>query len=168
MKTTWMMKIVIGLAGLAAIGSTRTCAQAEVDPDHFDTTNTEPLTQPQTHINAQQTAKLNYGGNFTLPYHLQCNGRNLLPGKYFLALNSDGRTARLTLNRKGQVVRIDGIKQNQNRDQKRNGLIVERSGKLHRLSVIHVASWISFLILLRDVKAWQMAGLKASSGCQSF
>jgi hypothetical protein len=134
-----MMKIVIGLAGLAAIGSTRTCAQAEVDPDHFDTTNTEPLTQPQTHINAQQTAKLNYGGNFTLPYHLQCNGRNLLPGKYFLALNSDGRTARLTLNRKGQVVRIDGIKQNQNRDQKRNGLIVERSGKLHRLSVIHVA-----------------------------
>jgi hypothetical protein len=131
MKTTWMMKIVIGLAGLAAIGSTRTCAQAEVDPDHFETTNTESLTQPQTHINAQQTAKLNYGGNFTLPYHLQCNGRNLLPGKYFLALNSDGRTARLTLNRKGQVVRIDGIKQNQNRDQKHDGL--------HRLSVIHVA-----------------------------
>jgi hypothetical protein len=86
----------------------------------------------------------------------------LLPGKYFLALNSDGRTARLTLNRKGQVVRIDGIKQNQNRDQKHDG----ESYTAFRLSMW--LSWISFLILLRDVKAWQMAGLKASSGCQSF
>ena len=67
------MKIVIGLAGLAAIGGTRTCAQAEVDPDHFETTNTEPLTQPQTHVNTQQTAKLNYGGNFNaaLPFTVQ-------------------------------------------------------------------------------------------------
>jgi hypothetical protein len=138
MKTVWMKKIFIGLAGLAALGSPRAYAQSEIDPDHFEMTNTEPFQQSKTRTDSQ-VAKLHYEGNFTLPYRLQCKGKNLPPGKYSVSLNSDGRTAQVTLYRKGQAVRIEGIKQKKTRNRRRDALIVERRGTTHQLSLIHVA-----------------------------
>jgi hypothetical protein len=138
MKKVPLMTYFIGLAMLVAVGSSRAYAQFEVDPDHYETRDAEPL--PQVKTNAPgQAAKIHYEGNFTLPYSLQCNRSSLPPGKYSIAVDSEGRTARVTLNRGGHRVSIEGITRRSNQNHRGNVLVVERNGAGHQLSVIQLA-----------------------------
>jgi hypothetical protein len=137
-KTLRLTTFFIGLAALVAVGSQRAYAQFEVDPDHHENRDTEPL--PQSKTNAPgQVAKIHYEGNFVLPYSLQCNRSSLSPGEYSIAVDSEGSTARVTLNRRGHRVRIEGITQRQNQSHRGNVLVVERNGAAHQLSSIQVA-----------------------------
>lgn len=138
MKILWVMRTFVGLTGLVALGSPRAYAQSEIDPDHFEMTNTEAFEQPKTRTDSE-AARLHYEGNFILPYRLQCNGKNLLPGRYAVSLSSHGSTFQLTLNRKGRAARIEGIEQKQNRNRMPDALIVERRGTARQLSEMHVA-----------------------------
>jgi hypothetical protein len=137
-KTVRFIACFIGLATLVTVGSQRAYAQFEVDPDHYENRDTEPLPQSKTNVPAQ-AAKIHYEGNFTLPYSLQCNRSRLPPGKYSIAVDSEGRTVRVTLNRRGHSVRIDGVTQRPNQNHSRNALIVERNGAAYQLSLIQVA-----------------------------
>ena len=102
MKTARITRYIIGLTVLTTlVGGSRAHAQFEIDPDHFETTDTPT-----------QAAKTHYVGKFTLPYTVQCDGRSLPSGKYSISLDSDGRIAHVTLLRKGQDFRIQGIAQN--------------------------------------------------------
>jgi hypothetical protein len=42
----WAFAVFIGLLGPLMLGPSRACAQMEIDPDHFDSPNTEPFLQP--------------------------------------------------------------------------------------------------------------------------
>jgi hypothetical protein len=137
-KTVRLIAYFIGLAVLITVGSTRAYAQFEVDPDHYDNRDTEP--PPRSNTNAPgQAAKIHYEGNFVLPYSLQCNRGSLPPGKYLITVDSEGRTARVTLNREGHSVRIQGIAQRRNQNHRGNVLVVERNRAGHQLSLIQVA-----------------------------
>jgi hypothetical protein len=137
-KTIRFIACLIGLAVLVTVGSQRAYAQFEVDPDHYENRDTEP--PPQSKTNAPgPVAKIHYEGNFTLPYSLQCNRSSLPPGKYSIAVDSEGRTVHVTLNRRGHSVRIDGVTQRPNQNHSGNALIVERNGTAHQLSLIQVA-----------------------------
>lgn len=138
MKTVRLITYFIGLAVLVTLGSPRAFAQYEVDPDHYETTDTKPLQEFKTNVPGQ-VAKIHYEGNFVLPYSLQCNRSSLPPGKYSIAVDSEGRTARVTLNRRGHSMRIDGITQRQSPNHRRSVLVVERTGATHQLSLIQVA-----------------------------
>jgi hypothetical protein len=136
MKHPWVTQYLIGLAVLVALGGSRAYAQFEVDPDHYETREPEPF-QSKTNVLGQ--AKIHYEGNFTVPYTLQCNGRSLPPGRYSVSLDSDERTTQVTLNRKGQMLKLQGIARRQSRYRRPAALVVTRDGGLHQLSVIHVA-----------------------------
>jgi hypothetical protein len=138
MKHPRFTQYLINLAVLVALGVPRAYAQFEIDPDHYETRDPEPLQQSKTRPVAQ-AAKIHYEGNFTLAYPLQCNGQNLPPGKYSVSLDSDERTAQVALNRNSQVLRVQGIPRRQNRHGRPNALLVERNGKTNQLSLIHVA-----------------------------
>ena len=128
MKTKRIATYIIGLTLLTTLaGGSKAFAQFEIDPDHFDT--------PAESI---QTTKMHYEGKFTLPYTVQCHGQSLPPGKYSVSLDSDGRTGQVTLLRKGQAVRIQGVAQRQNYPS-RSVFVVERGGGLAQLSMIHAA-----------------------------
>lgn len=125
MKTTRIAMYIIGVTVLMMLaGSSKAFAQFEIDPDHYET----PAEVANTH----------YEGKFTLPYTVQCHGRSLPPGKYSVSLDSDGKTGRVTLLRKGQSVKIQGIAQRENRPS-RSAIVVEQSGGTPRLSMIHAA-----------------------------
>ncbi len=136
MKTARISTYAVGLVLLTAfVGGSKAYAQFEIDPDHFDSADTESL--PKSKSNATGHAeKVNFEGRVTLPYTVQCNGLSLPPGKYFVSLHADGRTAHVTLHQKGHAVRFQGIAKPQNRLM-RNALVVERTEGLHRLSMIH-------------------------------
>jgi len=63
----------------------------------------------------------------------------LPPGKYSIAVDSEGRSVRVTLNRRGHSLRIEGITQRQNQGHGGNVLVVERDGAAHQLASIQVA-----------------------------
>jgi hypothetical protein len=133
-KTLRLTACFFGLAVLVTVGSPRAWAQSDVDPDHYDIRDPEP--QPQSRTNV---TKMHYEGNFILPYSVRCNRKSLPPGKYSIAVDSEGRSVRVTLNRRGHSLRIEGITQRQNQGHGGNVLVVERDGAAHQLASIQVA-----------------------------
>ena len=134
MKTLRLTACFFGLAVLVTVGSPRAWAQSDVDPDHYDIRDPEP--QPQSRTNV---TKMHYEGNFILPYSVRCNRRSLPPGKYSIAVDSEGRTVRVTVSRGGHTMRIEEITQRQNQGHGGNVLVVERNGAAHQLASIQVA-----------------------------
>ena len=137
MKTPRLITCSIGLAVLVVVGSPQAVAQFEVDPDHYEISDAPP---PQSKADATaHVSKEHYEGNFVLPYSLQCNRSGLLPGKYSLAVDSEGGTARVTVSRGGHTIRFEGITRKQNPNHGRNVLVVKHDGGTHQLSVIQIA-----------------------------
>ena len=136
MRILWMTTL-FGLAAIVLLAGPKAYAQFEIDPDHFETKEPEPL-QPLKTGASISPAKVHYAGSVTLTYALECNHQSLPPGKYAVSLDSDGATAEATLNRKGVAVRLQGVLQKQNRYRGKEALVVERSQGLHHLSAIHL------------------------------
>jgi hypothetical protein len=139
MKTAKIVNLLVLLAGLATVATPCCYSQSEIDPDHFDSPNTDPFPQRQTRGGiATETGRVRFEGKVTLPYSLICAGKRLLPGRYNVSLRSDGKTGRATLNQKGQTLEIAAAVRLPAEPHARNTLLVECLGKTHRLSAIHV------------------------------
>jgi hypothetical protein len=126
-------------AGLFVLGTREAFAQSEIDPDHFDSSNTEPIPQPKAAASIRIDT-IRYEGQFTLPHEVRCNGISLRPGKYSVSLRSNGKVGQATLNHKGHATEIAGIVQTQ-AAKRRNEVIVENNGKWRALSVIRVSGF---------------------------
>ena len=106
MKTVRCITCLIGLAVFVGLENPRAYAQAEVDPDHYETRDPEPL--PQANTNAPSPVdKIHYAGNFVLPYRLQCN-RSSMASRQILNC-SRVRTVNVTVSRKGHSTKIEVI-----------------------------------------------------------
>jgi len=134
MKFLWILAKVTALTLLMALGGTAAYAQAEIDPDHFDSPNTEPLDQPKTPQN--QVSASRYDGNFSLPYAVQCSGKQLAPGKYSVSLRSDGKVGHGVLKSKSQFIEITSVVHPQGF--KRDVVVVGSKGKVRTLSAIQI------------------------------
>jgi len=118
-------------ANSAALG------QAEIAPDHYEATDSQ--SRPAKAAAKTKAVVIHYEGNFTLRYTIQCEGRSLRPGHYLVSLDSDGSTVRVTLNRRDQAVKIEGVPEKKPRYRGRDALLVQRSGDNRELSAIHIA-----------------------------
>jgi hypothetical protein len=142
MKTISLMTLA-GLAVFFVFPNPRAYGQAEINPDHYETSDSAAYTAKASP--AIQPARLHYEGNFTLPHDVKCEGKSLHPGAYVVSLDSDGTTVKVTLNlndqsvRKDQAVRIETVPQRQARYRGQDAVVVERSGDTRQLSAIHIA-----------------------------
>ena len=142
MKAVRLMTYFIGLAMLVTVGSSRAYAQSDVDPDHYKTRDTEPLPQSRTNVPGQ-AAKIHYEGNFTLPYSLQFNRSSLPrlpPGKYSIAVDSEGRTVRVTVSRGWNVLVVERIRPILARILP--PLILESAARFGRFSVVPLPAFL--------------------------
>jgi len=105
-KTVRCITCLIGLAVFVGLENPRAYAQAEVDPDHYETRDPEPLQQANTNA-PSPVDKIHYAGNFVLPYRLQCN-RSSLASRQILNC-SRVRTVNVTVSRKGHSTKIEVI-----------------------------------------------------------
>ena len=124
-----VVAIFVGLVASAILGASYARAQSEIDPDHFNSPNTEPIRQPKAPANTRIDA-IRSEGQFTLPHEVWCNGISLRPGKYSVSLRSNGKAGQATLNHKGHATEIAGIVQTQ-----------AANGKGRALSVIRVSGF---------------------------
>jgi hypothetical protein len=139
MNVTSVIRIFAGVAVLLVFGGAVAHAQSEVDPDQFDSPNTEHFPQPKAKESVAVVTEQRFNGTFMLPYSLECAGRRLLAGRYSLSLRSDGKVGRVTLNQKNQSLEIAGVVKKQAHNPGPSALYVELSGNARRLLAIHLA-----------------------------
>jgi protein-S-isoprenylcysteine O-methyltransferase Ste14 len=73
-----MMRLLVLLAGFAVLAAPRTYGQSEVDPDHFDSPNTEPFPQPKTKQgDAAEMGKVRFDSKVTPPLDSGVNQMNV-------------------------------------------------------------------------------------------
>ena len=125
-KTTQNMKyraraiaVFVGLLWSVMLGPSRAYAQAEIDPDHFDSPNAQSI--------PQLVRLLRYDGTFFLPYSVLCNGKKLAPGNYSISLRFDGKVGRATLNQKNQAIEIAPVVQTDAPKQRDEVVVVENN-----------------------------------------
>ena len=140
MKAMLAISFLLCLTGLVAVMAPCVYAQAEIDPDHFESPNTEPFPPPKPNAESQ-VADTRYEGRFALPYFVLCSGNRLAPGKYIISLRSDGNVGQAILNLKGQTVRIAGVVHRQTHKRSNSALIVEHKGMIRTLSAIQMAEF---------------------------
>jgi len=140
MKNRSWFGILAGLAAGIVLAAPSARAQAEIDPDHFDSPNMVPFDRPQTKANSEAAvATFRYEGRFNLPYTVHCNGKSLRPGRYSISLRADGKVGQATLNQKDQTIGIGGVVEQQARKERNDALVVERNRGKRNLSEIQVA-----------------------------
>jgi hypothetical protein len=140
LNATKVMGLLVITLSFTALASPSVYAQSEIDPDHFETTNTEPFSQPRAAGRlAAKLEKYRFSGKFKLPYAVQCPGTRLRPGEYSVSLSSDGKTGHATLIHNGQITEIAGSVRTRGQSRTHSALLVECSGNAHRLSAIRLA-----------------------------
>jgi hypothetical protein len=136
MKVLWILGKVTALTLLMALGGAGAYAQVGIDRDHFDSPNTELFDQPRTQSQAHATR---YDGNFSLPYALQCRGKQWAPGKYSISLRSDGKFDHGVLKSKRQFIEITSVVHPQGSQRGADVVVVGSNGRVRTLSAIRVA-----------------------------
>ena len=154
-NTTQGVKFGVVFLGLlwVMLGPPFAYAQSEIDPDHFGSPNTEPISQSRTADS--KVTELHYDGTFSLPYSVLCSGKKLAAGKYSISFRSDGKVGHATLSQKGHAIEIAGVVQMQASKQRDEVLVVENNKIGRTLSVVRI-SGVDFVIqpnLLADPSA---------------
>ena len=135
MKSISIFAISAALA--LALGGPGAYAQQEIDPDHFDSPNTQPVPQPRA---ADRKVKgAGYHGTFSLPYTALCSGKKLAPGKYSISLRSQGNVGQATLNQKGHAIDIAAAVEREMSKQHDEVAVVENNKRGRTLSVVRVS-----------------------------
>jgi hypothetical protein len=115
------------------LGASRASAQAEIDPDHFDSPNAQPI--------PQLVRLLRYDGAFSLPYSVLCNGKRLAPGKYSISFRFEGKVGRAILNQENHAIEIAPVVQTEASKQRDEVVVVENNRTGPTISVVRVSGF---------------------------
>lgn len=132
---------VFVFGALVVLGGSLAYAQSEIDPDHFESPNVEPLEKGKTNPDGT-TQTTHYDGEFVLPYSLLCNGNVIRSGRYTVSLHFAGDVAKATLNREGHTVEIEGVARKQDRELSSNAIILQLQGVKRTLFAIQASGWL--------------------------
>jgi hypothetical protein len=111
-------------------------AQAEIDPDHFDTRATTVF-EAESIASANQAAGT-FQGSFTLMHEVNCAGMTLKPGIYSLLIRPRGDWNVVTLIQKGTAGSIQVLVKTPTRAGRAAALILERTGRESILTAIRL------------------------------
>ena len=149
MKITTVVKAsVFGAAlGIACLLPVTAHAQADVSPDHFELLNTETPAAPPALVASTKDAKADFQGKFSLPYHVQCSGKNLKPGEYQLSVKSEGTNRVIAIHGRGANLNIQARVVPANRAESQSAVLVRKSGQSRSLEGVYVEALNAMLYL---------------------
>jgi hypothetical protein len=142
MKITTVVKALVLAAtlGFACLLPATAHAQADAmaSPDDYPFSAAE-TTAPQAvqHAAAKQQ-NADFEGKVSLPYGVNCAGKNLKPGQYFLSVKSEGTSRGVTIHGSGESVDIRVREVRVNRGASQSALLVRKSAGGHRLEGVYV------------------------------
>ena len=125
--------VFVGRLGSVFLGPSWGYAKAEIDPDHFDSPNTEPIGQPRTADS--RVAVTRYERAFSLPNSVLGNETKLAPRRYSISLRSSGKVGQATRSQKGHAIEIPVVVQTEAPKQRDEVVVVENNKNGRTLSV---------------------------------
>ncbi len=145
MKITTVVKASIFTAalGLACLLPATARAQSDVMPDEFafsaETTVAQPVVAVQT--------KANFEGKISLPYGVNCAGKNLKAGEYVVSVKSQGSSRVVAIYGHGENVNMQVREVRANRAASHSALLVRKSGEGRRVEAVYVQELSATLYL---------------------
>jgi hypothetical protein len=149
MKMTTVVKASIFTAalGLACLLPAAARAQSDVMPDEFPFSAPETTAvQPVQHADAKQ-AKASFEGKISLPYGVNCAGKNLKPGEYMVSVKSEGSSRVVAIHGHGENVNMQVREVRANRAASHSALLVRKSGEGRRVEAVYVQGLSATLYL---------------------
>ena len=143
MKMTTVVKTSLFAAalGLACLLPVTARAQSDVMPDSFPFSADEGVAAPVAQIaqidDVNQTP-VAFEGMVSLPYNLNCAGRNLKAGQYLLSMKSEGTSRVVRIHGSGQDmnIRVREVPMGQTASQ--SALLVRKSNRGRTLTAVSV------------------------------
>lgn len=115
-------------------------AQAEIDPDHYESINSEPISPDgQKAVDNRHTDR--FRGGFTLPFNVKCGGLTLRQGSYSFSIDSQGKWRAVTFIPRGEAPKFQTVYARGISRSHRDGssaLVLERAGQQHTLTAIRL------------------------------
>ena len=129
-----ILQSLVAILGVIAFTPALCWAQAEINPDHFDSI-------PGVPTNANKAAADRAYGSFFLPFEIQCAGVKLTPGSYSLSIRQLGRQEIVRLRpvasgARGHALEVTATPQVS--PEPSNGLLINRTSQRRTLTAIRL------------------------------
>ncbi len=149
MRTVVKASMLTAALGLACLLPATARAQADVMPDEF-AFSAEETTAAQPVAAIQATA--NFEGKISLPYGVNCAGKNLRPGEYMVSVKSEGSARVVTIHGAGASVNMHAREVRVNQAASHSALLVRKSGQGHKVEAVYVEGLGATLYLDTNTK----------------
>jgi hypothetical protein len=135
MKMTTVVKASMFTAalGLACLLPATARAQSDAMPDEFAFVDTTPAAQAVVAVQAA-----NFDGKISLPYAVNCAGKNLKAGEYVLSVKSEGSARVVTIHGGGTSVGVYAREVRVKEAASHSALLVRKSGQGHKVEAVYV------------------------------
>jgi hypothetical protein len=137
MKMTTVVKasMLTAALGLACLLPMTARAQSDMSPDEFafsaaETTVAQPVVATRT--------KASFEGKISLPYGVNCAGKNLEAGEYIVSVRSEGSARVVTIHGGGASVNMPAHEVRVNQAASQSALLVRKSGQGHKVEAVYV------------------------------
>lgn len=166
MKITTVAKasILTAVLGFACLLPARVYAQVDAmpDTDFNEGPNMERIGAPTVPVASARETKADFAGRFSLPYDMQCGGKNLKPGQYSLSVKSEGTSRVVTIHGVAANVNIQVREVPANRGASHSALLVRKSNEGRKLEGVYVAELNATLYLAPNTSQGVMEQLPVS------
>jgi hypothetical protein len=158
-KTVVRAPLVVAWLSLACTFPARCQAQSEASPDVYDVASQEPEPAPAAKATAARhpRGKSDFGGQFVLPYEVQCAGRKLAAGRYSLAVDGHGRTPTVSLTRAGETLLIPAKAVFPSSRRGGSAVVVWRAGSERKIEAVYVDK-LRLVFYLDSERFFEMTG----------
>jgi hypothetical protein len=135
MKMTTVVKasMLTAALGLACLLPATARAQSDAMPDEFAFVDTTPAAQPVVAIQAA-----NFEGKISLPYGVNCAGKNLKAGEYLVSVKSEGSSRVVAIHGRGENVNMRVREVRVNQAASHSALLVRKSGEGRKVEAVYV------------------------------
>jgi hypothetical protein len=139
--TEFKLALMIGFLGVLPLKPLDCRAQAEIDPDHYDTVDNHPASSVKHPLPRPKEKSRNFVGKFTLPFNVDCAGLILPAGSYHLSIHPVGNRYLVKLGPEGDAASLQAtaVQSPMNSDAEGPSvLVLERSTQKRTLAVIRL------------------------------
>ena len=112
-------------------------AQAEIDPDHYEAINVQPVAPAHSNATPIRNAG-NFHGKVTLPFDVKYAGLTRPPGSYSLSVDSLGKGNVVTMIPDGKTVKVQAHIRSRSKSHGPDALVLERAGQQRKLAAIRL------------------------------
>ena len=160
--TGFKLSLMMGFLAILTLKPLDCRAQAEIDPDHYDTIDNQPASPTKHSLPRPNRNSRNFVGKFSLPFKVDYAGLILPAGSYHLSIRQVGKRYLVKLGPEGDAANLQAIAAQSATNSDAEGpsvLVLERTAQKRTLTAIRLKETRITL----DLRSERTQGLSAST-----